>query len=90
MLKIMIICLIWTILWIPIGLFFPTHPHFPLGGLITPIYAPFLIVTGNFDQSSIDFDTKYIYFPALFYWVFGVVFTLFCQSRIKSRANKAE
>ncbi len=69
-------CMIWVILWIPISFLFPTHSHFPIGGVFAPISAFLLPFTGSATHSSFSLDWQYGYLPAIFFWVGGIIFVV--------------
>jgi len=49
-------------------LLFPSQPHFPLGGPLSPVSAFFMPFMGNSSHDTFDFNWKYVYFPALVFW----------------------
>jgi hypothetical protein len=60
---------IWLIFWIPLSFLFPTHEHFPLGGVFSPVTSVFLPFMGDSTHNTFEFDWKYVYFPALVFWL---------------------
>lgn len=74
-----ILFLIWIGLWIPLSSLFPNNPHFPIGGVFSPITALILPFVDGSNKSSINFDWWHVYFPALFFWGVGAIFIFLCQ-----------
>jgi len=70
---------VWIILWLALGLLFPTHEHFPMSGLFSPISAFIVPFMGNATHSTFNFDWQYIYLPALFFWLGGAMFIALTQ-----------
>jgi hypothetical protein len=78
-------CIIWIVLWIPMSFLFPTHAHFPLGGVLAPPTSFFLPFDGNSAHSSFAFDWKYTYFPAVCFWGLGAIFVVLSQKLFRRK-----
>ena len=74
----------WVILWIPVSFLFPSHEHFPIGGVFAPITALFLPFSGG-SQASLQFDWQYVYLPALIFWGVGIGLMVFASRCSKSK-----
>ncbi len=71
--------ILWTLIWLPLSGYFPTHEHYPFGGFFSPIAAFFLPFMGGSEHSNFNFDMKYTYTPAVFFWVGCIVFIFACN-----------
>jgi len=70
---------IWVLLWVPLSQLFPTHEHFPLGGILSPLSALIVPFMGNSTYNTFSFDWEYVYFPALVFWLGGLLFLIITQ-----------